>query len=231
MGIVQPVRVDDGCYIKLTEKSRGEPVPLGFDAARSSKTLWQHSMQPRDPRIEDPFDTDLKRALAMSLEEVAAHSSNKGVRTTQESYMNRPSQSTDARRKSTTKDEVADDADLKAAIAASLKDMEDQKLKHAQALRSQQQTSLHSQTPPLNKEYELKPVEAENIHLFSTLVDRLQHQAPGTVLREPQILELYESISQLRPKLARSYGETMSKHGEFAEDDVSTLLMTRKMLF
>lgn len=209
LGIMDPVRVDDGCHIKLTDRTRGTPAPPRFDAPKPNKTLYQGSMEPRNPRVEDSFDADLKKALEMSLEEAKGNSSSGFVPQAQLKTQSKPNGTT---KKPEPEDE--EDADLKAAIAASLADMEEQKKKYATNFR-QQATDNSNGTPfvaPKN-EYELTPVEAENINLFSTLVDRLQHQPPGAILREPQIQELYESIGKLRPKLARTYGETMSKHG------------------
>lgn len=200
--------MDDGCYDKLMNKSRGTPVPRGFDATKPNRTLYQGSMEPRNPRVDDSFDADLKRALEMSLEDAKGHSGAGFVSQSQLQSQKPPT--TNGTSKPAPEEE--DDPDLAAAIAASLADMEEQKKQHAATLR--QQTSVSNGAPivaPKN-DYELTPVEAENINLFSTLVDRLQHQAPGTILREPQIQELYESIGKLRPKLARTYGETMSKH-------------------
>ncbi|EOD47332.1 Zinc finger FYVE-type protein [Neofusicoccum parvum] len=203
LGIMQPVRVDDGCYIKLTDRNRGTPVPKGFDASKPARTLYQGSLEPRSARVEDSFDADLKKALEMSLEEVKANSGSGYV----------PQAQLQPKPAANSAPEEEEDADLKAAIAASLADMEEQKKKHAAQLK--QQTSSSNGAPvaaPPRNDYELSPSEAENISLFSTLVERLQHQPPGTILREPQIQELYESIGKLRPKLARTYGETMSKH-------------------
>jgi growth factor-regulated tyrosine kinase substrate len=170
-------------------------------------------MQPRDARVDDVYDDDLKKALAMSLEEVQSHSVGRG-------YVHNTTATapkTNVTVESTAPVEEEDD-DLKAAIAASLADMEEQKKQHAAALKehtNQSQTTSSSTPVALPKsDYELSAVEAENINLFSTLVDRLQTQPPGTILREPQIQELYDSIGALRPKLARTYGETMSKHGK-----------------
>ncbi|KAI1320884.1 ubiquitin binding protein [Xylariaceae sp. FL0255] len=210
LGIMQPVRVDDGCYTRLTDKSSKGGAAPGPDNSQSSsfphKNRSSSAMQPRAARVDDAFDEDLKKALAMSLEEVQGHS--KGYMPPKD---NKPQVTAPA----PTQETEEEDDDLKAAIAASLADMEEQKQRHAAALK--QQTSKSDGYSPAaftlpKNDYELSPVEAENINLFSTLVDRLQAQPPGTILREPRIQELYDSIGTLRPKLARTYGETMSKH-------------------
>ncbi|KAM0331469.1 hypothetical protein ACHAQA_003145 [Verticillium albo-atrum] len=215
LGILQAVRVDDGCYAKLSDKSgrvAQAAAPQDKTPTYPHKTRSTSAMQPRSARADEGFDEDLKKALAMSLEEVKGYS--KGY---VEPTVNAPGQgSANAGGNSaTTKQAEEDDDDLKAAIAASLADMEEQKQRHAAALKEQTSTTQSAATSTFalpKNDYELTPVEAENINLFATLVDRLQTQPPGTILREPQIQELYDSIGALRPKLARTYGETMSKH-------------------
>lgn len=220
LGIIQPVRVDDGCYAKLTDKARNHPLQVERSLSKGNASIIRHrtSMQPRDARVvEDGFDDDLKRALQMSLEEVKVHS---GAGYVPQSKVEPPrtNHATNGTAAKAKPQEDEEDSELKAAIAASIREMEEQKKKHAASLKQQATSSFSSSSSksilsPRN-DYELTPVEAENINLFSTLVDRLQHQPPGTILREPQIQELYDGIGALRPKLARSYGETMSKHGK-----------------
>lgn len=171
-------------------------------------------MQPRSARGEEGFDEDLKKALAMSLEEVKGHAGSGYV--PQAKIKPKISSQPNGDSKNGVKHGEEEDDDLKAAIAASLADMEEQKAKHTATIKDQTRDGSNSSGPVImpKNDYELTPVEAENINLFSTLVDRLQTQPPGTILREPQIQELYGSIGKLRPKLARTYGETVSKHGE-----------------
>jgi hepatocyte growth factor-regulated tyrosine kinase substrate len=205
LGILEKVRVCDSCEEKLARKALGVPTER-----RVSFAPKPSSMQPRNPRIEgSSFDEDLRKALEMSLEE-AKGSSGSGYVPQSQLRRETPKPKTNGFSK-----EEEDDPDLKAALALSLKEAEEQAKKHAASLKKSSESNANSQTSqafvmPRN-EYELSLVEAENINLFSTFVDRLQHQPPGTILREPQIQELYESIGKLRPKLARTLGETMSK--------------------
>ena len=222
LGILQPVRVDDGCYAKLTDKS-SRPGPGGGGGPgqeRASLPTYPHksrstsAMQPRNPRIDDSFDEDLKKALAMSLEEVQSHT--RGYAKLKSNHAPPTQAKVNGHSAAKAAPAEDEDEDLKAAIAASLADMEEQKKKHAAALKEQTHSAANVASTPFalpKNDYELTATEAENINLFSTFVDRLQTQPPGTILREPQIQELYDSIGQLRPKLARTYGETMSKHG------------------
>ncbi|PFH59781.1 hypothetical protein XA68_11889 [Ophiocordyceps unilateralis] len=210
LGIHTPVRVDDGCYTKVIGRTYREQIAaLERSPTYPYKTRSTSAMQPRNARVDDGFDEDLKKALAMSLEEVKSSSRGPADAAVNGSRPNVDAAATQA------EDE---DVDLKAAIAASLADMEEQKEKHAAALKEQTSNPPTTSNFVLPKsDYELTPVEAENINLFATLVDRLQTQPPGTILREPQIQELYDSIGTLRPKLARTYGETMSKHDTLLE--------------
>jgi growth factor-regulated tyrosine kinase substrate len=165
---------------------------------------------------DDGFDEDIRKALAMSLEDVNKHSRGYVPASSNAPAPTQPK--ANGYDSAPTKPAEEEDDDLKAAIAASLADMEEQKKWHAAALKEQASSpAAASSAAPFalpKNDYELSPVEAENINLFATLVDRLQTQPPGTILREPQIQELYDSIGTLRPKLARTYGETMSKHGK-----------------
>ena len=235
LGIIQPVRVDDGCYARLMDKSRGNSLHVERSLAKGNASIIRHRapMQPRDARVEDGYDDDLKRALQMSLEEVKGHSGSGYVSQSQLAQQRLPSLNKDKPR-GINKEDDDEDPELLAAIAASIKEMEEQKKEHAANLKQQTSSGTiptSSDSFVLKNEYELTPVEAENINLFSTVVDRLQNQPPGTILREPQIQELYESIGSLRPKLARCYGETMSKHGNIPGEILTpSLIFTDTLL-
>ncbi|BFZ59665.1 Vacuolar protein-sorting-associated protein 27 [Saitoella coloradoensis] len=237
LGVTQAVRVCDGCYQKKQDTikatpSKPQPAPSG--PPRSLRSGGGH-MQARSARVvNDDDDADFQTALKMSLEESRrGHSVSSGyVPNTGNSNSpfvpatnNPPASSASsvrsgyelpAPRKSLLQVAEADeeDPDLKAAIEASLREAQAQSaraahVKQASAAQSAPAPQPQSQPPA----HELTPTEAENITLFATLIDRLAASPnPATILSDPQISSLHDSISLLRPKLARAMGESVRKY-------------------
>jgi hepatocyte growth factor-regulated tyrosine kinase substrate len=69
-------------------------------------------------------------------------------------------------------------------------------------------------------------LEAENITLFATLIERMQSSPPGAILREPRIQELYEAVSALKPKLGRSLSTVVGTYGEFHKPHLELQYLT-----
>jgi growth factor-regulated tyrosine kinase substrate len=178
-------------------------------------------MQPRSARVEDDDDKDLKLALQMSLEEAKRTGISTQPPPIQVAPPNPATQSNEQ-----NAGEVEDE-DLKVAIAASLKDMQSKKtMQYPSIQQTAQQASQQAsqQTPhavlpdtaPIQfqvSSVELSTLEAENITLFATLIERMQSSPPGAILREPRIQELYEAVSALKPKLGRTLSTVVGKYG------------------
>ena len=189
-------------------------------------------MQPRSARVEDDEDKDLKMALQMSLEEAKRAGIDTGT----------PSRTEPAKpiQPSTIRRVEEEDEDLKAAIAASLKDMESKKTMEYPSVQPSTSssapvptntTSTVNTTNMAPNQYqvcfkisqtdfqlsvpnnELSALEAENITLFATLIERMSSAPPGAILREPKIQELYEAVSALKPRLARSLSTVVGTYG------------------
>ncbi|KAJ3021437.1 Vacuolar protein-sorting-associated protein 27 [Thoreauomyces humboldtii] len=184
LGIVQPVRVCDSCHTKLSSKSPAGTPKMPRAAATG------HVSGDRDYGTRE--DADLQKALALSLEASRGSSSSRPVA--------QPVRREAAKPK--TRDED-DDADLKAAIAASLQDLKvtDYTNDHSSskptydyvspranvALSAASQNAYPTATASVSREaavpaassssynpHELSAVELENIRLFSQLVERTE---------------------------------------------------------
>lgn len=224
LGINEPVRVCDGCHSNRAQSvpSNQQIVPPRSSVVPSYLKAPPARQSSRAAVSADGEDLELKRALELSLAESGSRSQT--------------AIKPQAKSRSVQEMPDEDDVDLKAAIEASLRDRAPaQKAelysypmlgpsasgpsasKDSYISRSMDAVAGPEARAPIVSAHELQPVEQENIKLFAHLVDRLKADPQGAILRDSQIQELYESILSLRPKIARSLGDTVGKYESLVE--------------
>ncbi|KAJ8487448.1 hypothetical protein ONZ45_g14333 [Pleurotus djamor] len=221
-GITQEVRVCDGCYNKLTKKAERVDKPHHHHHHK-------HSSAGRRRSVDLP-DFDLQRAIRLSLEET--NLAKPGYASSQppaDYYSEPPLVDRSTRPPASTDD---DDADLKAAIEASLRDasaprasapvvVETPRLEQPSYNYASAPLSTYSPdvapphpalpAPPKIPTYDLEPLEEDVILTFSQTVEQVQAQGGRDMSRYPAVTELYDKANGLRPKLAMSLDDAGRK--------------------
>ncbi|AOA61787.1 Vacuolar protein sorting-associated protein 27 [Komagataella phaffii CBS 7435] len=59
--------------------------------------------------------------------------------------------------------------------------------------------------------------EVADIHLFSTLVERLREQPTGSVLQDQELQDLHSKVTLMRPKLNKSVADSVQKYDQFVD--------------
>ncbi|EKM60542.1 uncharacterized protein PHACADRAFT_84579 [Phanerochaete carnosa HHB-10118-sp] len=226
-GITQEVRVCDGCHAKLTKKHKSHRPSQSVSATRHRSA-------------RDMYDSELQRAIQLSLEEVGASGlkrpgyvpSASSWQTSEPPIVDRSSYPSAV---SQSRADEEDDPELRAAIEASLREasapkpsaplsIETPRTEHAGFNYSSgsgyaQSYPPNSATPrptvPTLPSYDLEPLEEDAILTFSQTVEQLQQQGGRDLSRYPAVSELYDKANALRPKVAMSLSDTGRKEREY----------------
>ncbi|KAJ3056718.1 Vacuolar protein-sorting-associated protein 27 [Rhizophlyctis rosea] len=237
LGIVDSVRVCDGCHSKLSNPSTGQKKDDGF-GSRTTSTSHLNSGTTTTNREDDlarKEREELEKAIAASLE------TSKKATPSLSSY-SAPVYKPEPKPQPKRQDNDEDDEDLRKAIEASLKDLNvsdytsstSQSSASAypvaggyssgygggrQEERREERRETVVSTPSVNVN-ELSSVELDNIRMFSELVERTEADVAGRGLgglNATGLQAMYAQIATTQPKLASMMDDTSAKYRTFLE--------------
>ncbi|KAG9310373.1 hypothetical protein JVU11DRAFT_9507 [Chiua virens] len=204
-GITQPVRVCDSCHSKLSRKP--ERTDKGH---HHSASMYSG----RNTNARDLFDAELQRAIQLSLQEVGASSA----------FTKRPGRMSAPSAAPIANDE--DDPDLRAAIEASLREVNMPKPSAPAEMPSAEDAGYPSSYPPTVTptpsvpkipNYDLEPLESDAILTFGQTIEQVQARGGSDMSRYPAVSELFDKANGLRPKLAMSLDDAGRKEQLLSE--------------
>ncbi|CAE6464366.1 unnamed protein product [Rhizoctonia solani] len=199
-GITQEVRVCDSCWTTLKmDKSRAKSPEL----SRSKSTHSRSNSRKESRRSHiggNTADDDLQRAIALSLAEAQANASG---------HRDRPGYVPAVRSEPPLAEYGEEDADLRAAIEASLRESQAPRASAPVPEESAAERPQWATQPALPKipQYDLDPREEDAILSFNQTIEQASSGAPVG----PQAADMYERASVLRPKLVRSLDDASRK--------------------
>ncbi|KAI8987092.1 hypothetical protein BDB01DRAFT_834173 [Pilobolus umbonatus] len=210
LGIVDAVRVCDGCYIKVklakvADKDHAHHLlHTPISASSSLKPNYSASIQTRSGEgnptpatvstgrsneQDDQFEEDLKKAIEISLAETQKSAE----------YAHKPPTVV---KQEPVVDNETDDPDLAAAIAASLQDLQ---------LKSSNRNSNIGSAGVEQDKMKLSPIDVENIELFSSLISKVRTSNDHNI-NDAQLSKFYTQIGALQPKLLKTLEDVCYKH-------------------
>ncbi|KAG0171028.1 Vacuolar protein-sorting-associated protein 27 [Apophysomyces sp. BC1015] len=199
--INEEVRVCDGCYIKLKLGKDGKKHEQLSDPAISPSNIPSNINN--TSHSEDEYDDDMKKVIELSLREAEQRQNAFGMGYTPSKNVQKMSGATSTEPEN---DDLAANADLAAAIAASLREME---------IAAPPPTTGYESKHTIDDD-NLSAAEMENMGLFSTLIERA-FVTGGDISNDSQIRKLYEQMNCLQPKLLTSLDRTIRKHVALVE--------------
>lgn len=230
LGILEPVRVCDNCYYRI--RSTNE----------SGKTKRSVTSSKRSNKVSDE-DEDLKKAIELSLQELSFQAPL--------SFQPQPSVSQQPQPQPTVDDD--DDEDMKAAIAASLKEFENQekllgtpeqesesefynnmlptmttnRKTYSQSNQAPPNYVTPRSTPPVTQD--LSQSEEESINLYLTLINQLRNDTTrqANILDDSNLNELHLKVLKLKPKLNKSLRQSIEKYEHFVTLNNKILTITK----
>ncbi|KAG8908094.1 Vacuolar protein-sorting-associated protein 27 [Tulasnella sp. 403] len=200
-GITEPVRVCDSCHVKLQKKKTEHKTSGDPKFGRSQSLSAPRPPKPKTPR--EQADEDLQRAIELSLKETqSSHRTGYVPQTSSWPGASEPPE-VDRGSRPTVAGEEEDDPELRAAIEASLREMN---APSAPIEAGPPDNSAETKSDP-----ELQPLEADAIMTFNQTIQEAQARGTRDLVRYPGVGELFERANSLGPKLSSNLEETSGK--------------------
>ncbi|EDO19489.1 hypothetical protein Kpol_1018p17 [Vanderwaltozyma polyspora DSM 70294] len=203
LGIYDSVRVCDNCY-------------EDYDSKKSNVKKTKKKHRRKSSKYDSKYDEEeqLRKAIELSLRE--SSKTEPIIPHIPEPTVVLPQVGEDE-----------NDPELKAAIAASLKEAEKEKIRRESVFnqQNQQQGQQHYQQlpelqnyqPQVPQGFDLTSNEENDIYLFASLVEKMKSKTPFEILEDTQLQSLYQKVIRSRPKLNSSLNDTVQKYNNLIE--------------